>query len=35
LDAKQTATAMQFGSELKLNTRVIVKGHKIGPVGSV
>jgi len=35
MDAKQTASAMQFGAELKLNTRVIVKGHKIGPVGTV
>lgn len=35
LDAKQTAAAMQFGGELRLNTRVTVKGHKIGPVGTV
>jgi len=35
MDAKQTASAMQYGGELKLNTRVVVKGHKIGPVGTV
>lgn len=35
MDTKQTAAAMQYGGELRLNTRVIVKGHKIGPVGSV
>lgn len=35
MDAKQTAAAMQYGGELKLNTRVVVKGHKIGPVGTV
>ena len=35
MDAKQTASAMQYGAELRLNTRVVVKGHKIGPVGTV
>ena len=35
MDTKQTAAAMQYGSELRENTRVVVKGHKIGPVGTV